>query len=162
MAKFIYKMENILNIKYKLEEQAKSVYGAAKARLDEEEEKLQKLYDKKSEYEINLKELVASTLEILKIKKTDEAIEITKYQIGIQKIAVKNAEIQLEKARLKLNESMVERKTHEKLKENAFESFKEELKDQEKKEIDELVSFTYKKKASSEDEQSWPRKIKTI
>ena len=41
MAKFIYKMENILNIKYKLEEEAKNVYSAARAQLNLEEEKLQ-------------------------------------------------------------------------------------------------------------------------
>lgn len=152
MAKFIYKMENILNIKYKLEEQAKSVYGAAKAKLDEEEEKLQILYDKKSEYEKKLKELFVSRLDISEIKQMEEAVEIIKYQINLQKVAVNNAKIQLEKAREKLSESMVERKTHEKLKENAFEVFKEELKDQEKKEIDELVSFTFKKKSGSEDE----------
>lgn len=47
---------------------------------------------------------------------------------------------------------MIERKTHEKLKENAFEEFKEELKGQEKKEVDELVSFKFKKKHGSEGE----------
>ena len=67
-------------------------------------------------------------------------------------IAVNNAKMQLEKARIKLNEAMIDRKTHEKLKENAFESFKEEIKGQETKEIDELVSFKFKKKSSSEDE----------
>ena len=38
---------------------------------------------------------------------------------------------------------MIERKTHEKLKEKAFEDFQKELKATEAKEIDELVSFTY-------------------
>lgn len=41
---------------------------------------------------------------------------------------------------------MMERKTHEKLKERAFEKFKEELKAEESKEIDQLVSFTYNAK----------------
>jgi flagellar FliJ protein len=41
---------------------------------------------------------------------------------------------------------MIERKTHEKLREKAFEQFKEELKQVESKEIDELVSFTYNSK----------------
>ena len=38
---------------------------------------------------------------------------------------------------------MKDRKIHEKLKEKAFDEFKLELNDQEKKEIDELVSFNY-------------------
>ena len=40
---------------------------------------------------------------------------------------------------------MVDRKTHEKLKEKAFEEFKKELEDTEKKEVDELVSFKFNK-----------------
>jgi flagellar FliJ protein len=61
-------------------------------------------------------------------------------------IAVHKAELELNDARQKLNEVMVERKTHEKLREKAFEKFKQELKDSESKEIDELVSFTYNSK----------------
>ena len=38
---------------------------------------------------------------------------------------------------------MKDRKVHEKLKEKAFDEFKLELNDQEKKEIDEVVSFNY-------------------
>ena len=38
MAKFIYKMQNILNLKLKLEEQQKMEFAAARKRLDEEED----------------------------------------------------------------------------------------------------------------------------
>ena len=37
MAKFIFKMENILEVKRKLEDQAKSVYANALVVLDEEQ-----------------------------------------------------------------------------------------------------------------------------
>ena len=40
MAKFVYKMQSLLNIKLKLEDQAKTAYGLARAALNEEEEKL--------------------------------------------------------------------------------------------------------------------------
>ena len=40
MAKFVYKMQNILNIKMRLETQAKTEFSQASARLDEEEDKL--------------------------------------------------------------------------------------------------------------------------
>jgi flagellar FliJ protein len=63
-----------------------------------------------------------------------------------QMIVVHKAELELNEARQKLNEVMIERKTHEKLREKAFEQFKEELKQVESKEIDELVSFTYNSK----------------
>lgn len=41
MAKFVYRMQNILNIKEKIENQEKIAYGLANARLAEEQEKLQ-------------------------------------------------------------------------------------------------------------------------
>ena len=43
MAKFNYRMQGILNIKYKLEEQAKNEFAAANAALAEEEKKLAEL-----------------------------------------------------------------------------------------------------------------------
>ena len=60
-----------------------------------------------------------------------------------QIIQVHAAEKNLELARKRLNAVMVERKSHEKLREKAFEQFKLELAAEEAKEIDQLVSFTY-------------------
>lgn len=151
MAKFFYKMQNILNIKYKLEEQAKSAYGAAKAILDEEEELLEEKKAKKEAYEQTLRTMVLEQLNILEIKRMEDAVEVSKYHIKMQLIAVRNAKKQVEIARKKLNEAMIERKTHEKLKENAFEVFKEEIKMEEKKEVDELVSFKYSRPMNSEE-----------
>ena len=56
---------------------------------------------------------------------------------------VKKAEDMLEVKRVALNELMKERKTHEKLRDKKFEDFQKEEKDNESKEIDQLVSFTY-------------------
>lgn len=143
MAKFVYRMQNILNIKYKLETQAKSAYGEAKANLDREEEVLNQLYGRKSSYEEKLRNSMGDSLNILQIKQLENAVETMKYKIKVQLIAVKNARQKLELARQKLSEAMIERKTHEKLRENAFEEFKLEINSQEIKEIDELTSFKY-------------------
>lgn len=146
MAKFLYKMENILSIKYKLEDQAKSAFGQAQLLLSREEEKLDILIRRREEYENTLTGKVKKVLNIVEIKRCENAIEVLKYQINIQKIAVNAAMQQLELARIKLGEAMIERKTHEKLKENAFEEFKKEIEEEERKEIDQLVSFTFGKK----------------
>ena len=53
MTKFVYKMQNILDIKFKLENQAKTSYANARAKLEEEEEKLRTLKAKREEYEEN-------------------------------------------------------------------------------------------------------------
>ena len=143
MAKFVYKMENILSVKYKLEDQAKNVFAEANLVLNEEEEKLSNLYARKEEYERQLSGEVMGTLQVLEIRRIAEAVEVVKYYIKMQIIAVNSAKQRVEKARIKLNQAIVERKIQEKLKEKAYEQFVEELNQAERKEIDELVSFKY-------------------
>lgn len=145
MAKFIYKMENILDIKYKLESQAKTNYANAMAKLREEQQKLKKLMTRQAGYENELRKLMSARLDILEIKTCKSAIEKAKMDVKKQILQVTVADRNLEQARIRLYEVMNERKIHEKLKENAFEDFKKELGVQESKEIDELVSYTYSK-----------------
>ena len=144
MAKFIYKMQNLLSIKLKLEDQAKSAFGEAKAKLNEEEEKLEALKVRRADYERKLSEKMEGKLNIMDIRQTEDAIEILKYKIQMQKIAVNTANQQLELARIKLNEAIQERKIQENLREKAFLTFMEELKAEEQKEVDERVSFMYR------------------
>lgn len=51
MAKFIYRMQNILNIKLRLETQAKTEYAENAARLAAEEEKMHHLASRRQQYE---------------------------------------------------------------------------------------------------------------
>ena len=126
MAKFVYRMQNILEIKYKTETQAKSHYSNMQARFNEEQDKLEQMFARKKELEDYHRELAVGNLDVKEL-----LVEV--------KVAQKN----LEMARIRLNENMKDRKTHEKLRENAFEEFLLELSAQEKKEIDELVSYRY-------------------
>lgn len=143
MAKFTYKMQNILDVKYKLENQAKTSFSLAAARLNQEEEKLEGLHQRRMAYESKAKELVADKLDFQEIKVNRIAIETTKGAIQNQVVAVHVAERNLETARLRLQGVMTERKTHEILKEKAFDEFKMELEKEESKAVDELVSFTH-------------------
>lgn len=144
MAKFVYKMQNLLSIKLKLEDQAKSAFGEAMQRLNEEEEKLSRLEERKTIYEQRLFEKMEGKLDVREIRQAEDAIEILKYKIRMQMIAVNTAKQQLELARIKLNEAIQERKIQENLREQAFVAFLEELKAEEQKEVDELVSFMYR------------------
>ena len=67
--------------------------------------------------------------------------------IADQQLNVKRAQDRMEKARLALQSAMQESKTQEKLREKAFELFVKEENKRESKEIDELVSYTYGRKA---------------
>lgn len=141
MAKFIYKMQNILDIKYKLEDQAKTEFSVAVNRLRTEEEKLEAIYNSIEECQMKIRQMSEDKLDVRELSYIAESIEFKKEQAKIQKKQIQLAEINVEKARVKLNEVMVDRKTHEKLKDNAFEEFKREINESEKKEIDELISF---------------------
>lgn len=143
MKKFRYSMENILQIKSKMEEQMKIAYGNARMRLNMEEEKLQELIRQKASYEDELRRKRSDRLDIKEIILCEQAIEVTKQNIKQQKTVVRNAEHRLEIARIRLNDAMIERKTQEKLKEKAFDEYLLEYDAQERKEIDELNSFNY-------------------
>lgn len=147
MAKFVYRMQNILNLKEKLESQEKIAFSLANQRLLEEQDKLSALMIRKADYEAQLKEMTQGTLSIRDIKICKESINAMKSKIRDQLMEVSRAQKELEIARRRLDEIMKERKTHEKLREKAFENFKEEIKAEESKENDQLVSFTYHNKS---------------
>lgn len=136
-------MQNILDVKLKLEDQAKSAYAAANAALEVEKEKQRLLEGRKEGYEEQLTSIMRATLSVKEICRLENAVEVMKYRIQEQMVMVRNAELQLKKTQKILQDAMVERKTYEKLRENAFEEFKQEINAQEKKEVDELVSYTF-------------------
>ena len=147
MAKFKYRMQSILEVKKKLEEQAKNEFAAARAVLNEEEEKLEQLKRRKEAYEEEGRALREDTLNIMDIIENKEALLRMDEFIADQQLNVERAEDRMEEARLALQNAMQESKTQEKLREKAFEQFMKEENARESKEIDELVSYTYGRKA---------------
>lgn len=143
MQKFRYSMQSLLVIKQKLEDQAKAAFGAAKARLVEEEEKLDALYQKKDGYLLAKSEILSTRLDVPRLNQLQQAIEATDELIERQKLAIKRAEAQVRAAEERLVSAMMERKTQEKLRENAFEQYRQEMNAEEQKEIDERTSFQY-------------------
>ena len=143
MAKFVFQMESILSIKEKLEDQAKAEYGIEMAKLREEERKLAFLVAKKDGYQERLTGAVQDHLDIQEIKALENSVENAKYNINLQRVVIASQQSRVDRAREKLDNAMKERKTYEKLKEKAFEQFKIEIEAQERKEIDELVSFRF-------------------
>lgn len=148
MARFRYRMQNILDIKEKMETQAKNEFARAQAKLNAEEEKLA---DRVS-YRQKLQEdggrlLLADRLDILKIDENKKMVSYAGEQVRAQMIQVRMAQKKLDEQRVRMQMAMQERKTHEILKEKAFDDFKVELKAAEGKEIDELTSYTYGQKS---------------
>jgi len=142
MAKFKYRMQNILDVKMKLESQAKIAYGIANQKYQEEQKKLQEIVLRRASYEKILKESMTGKIDVRQVSHARADVNTMKTLMRRQMMEVHKAERAMEDARKALNEVMMERKTHEKLKEKAFEQFKAELNAEESKEIDQLVSYT--------------------
>lgn len=153
MKKFKYTMENLLQIKKKLEEQMKIAYGNARLRLTLEEEKLEQMIQKRVCYEEELRVLRSGKLDLLNMKQCEQAIDVMKLTIKQQTTTVKNAGQRLEVARIRLNDAMVDRKTQERLKEKAWDEYLLEFDAEERKEVDELNSFHYSNPALDEEDR---------
>lgn len=145
MAKFVYRMQNILNIKQKLETQAQMAYSIANQKYLEEQKVLQQYLIRRVGYEKQLKEAMQGDLNLQEVAHARADVNDMKTIVRRQMMQVHTAEKAMEDARVALNEVMQERKVQEKLREKAFEEFKQELAAAETKEIDELVSYTYNK-----------------
>ena len=143
MAKFIYKMQNILDIKNKLETQEKTAFALEMQKLRTEEERLETIRGEIQAYQDLIREQKDKGINILEWKRCNEALRYKKDEEKSQIQRIKHQEKNVDIARGRLNKVMQERKTQEILKEMAFEEFVHELNEGEKKEVDELVSFTY-------------------
>lgn len=146
MAKFTFRLQNIFNLKVRLEQQQKNAFAAARKRLDEEEEKLNNLYSRLEGYEEKGRLMRNETLHIRDIIENENAIDKIKDYIEDQKAQVRLAQMRLEEERVKLVEAMRERKTYEKLRENAFAEWQESEKHEENVINDEHNSYVYKVK----------------
>lgn len=144
MAVFHFRMQNILDMKVKFEEQAKNDFAKAQKELADEEEALQALCDRKEAYLQEGVRLRAAAIRVQEILDNKKAIEHTDGLIEQQKVNVNVASKKLDAATKKMMDARVETKTYTKLREKAFENFLVEEAKKESKEIDELNSYRYK------------------
>ena len=151
MAVFKYRMQNILDIKQKLEESAKMEFSEANARVAAEEEKLSVIEGRKLAYEKEGESLRREQLHVQEIKSNVQAISVLGGMVKDQEREVDKAKVVQEQKRLQLQEAMQERKIQEKLREHKFEEFIREENAREGKEIDELTSYVYGKRGKEEE-----------
>lgn len=146
MARFRYRMQNILDIKSKLEEQEKNNFAVAQRKLAEEEDLLQIVVKKRELLAEEARRMRGAALNVLELKENEYARKYADEQVKRQQLNVVVAEKNAEVARLKMQKAIQERKVHDKLKEHAFEEFLQEENAAEIKEIDQLTSYVHGKK----------------
>ena len=94
--------------------------------------------------------MLSGRLDLRKIEENKMAVRCMEDYIIRQQVNVDKAERKLQEAIEQLTKVRIERKTHETLKEKAFDEFLMEEKRQESKEIDQLTSYTYGQRRSEE------------
>lgn len=153
MAKFKYRMQNVLDIKQKLEDASKMEFMEATARVNEEEQRLEQLENRLRMYEMEGRKLRNDRINILDIRQNTEGISVIKEQIKNQQENLEEAKKFQARKRAELQNAMKERKTQDKLYENALENFKQEENARESKEVDELVSYVYGQRSKEQGEK---------
>ncbi len=146
MARFRYSLQNVLDIKLKMENQARQEFANSKNALDDELAKRDALLERKRYYDEESQRLRMGSLSVLDLEANQNALLVMDGYLRKQDEEVKKAEKKLDEAREKLTEVMKERKTQETLKEKAFDEFLIEENRAESKVVDELTSYTYGQK----------------
>ena len=147
MARFVYRMQSVLNIKQQTENQTKMEFAVAQNELNEQLDILDEYVSRKARYLAEAEELRnEDSLKLQDILDNQYATAQMDVMIKQQSMVVKQYEDRVEKVRVKLTKNVQERKMQETLKEKAFEQFLEEQKQEEAKENDQRSSFTYAEK----------------
>lgn len=145
MARFIFPMEQLLNIKRKMEKQKQMEYAKALQGLSASQQRLQVSQAVCKEELHHYQEYIRGG-KILpqEMKSFHESIQYYQQQVVEREKEVDKAKQMVEEAIHAVRMALQERKTYELLREKAYEVYLEEEKLQELKTVDEIVSFKYK------------------
>ena len=152
MARFVYRMQSVLNIKQQTENQTKMEFALAQNELNEQLDILDEYVKRKERYLKEAEELRnEDSLKLQDILDNQYATAQMDVMIKQQSMVVKQYEERVEKVRVKLTRNVQERKMQESLRERAFAEFLEEQKQEEAKENDQRTSFTYGQRQKEEE-----------
>lgn len=151
MAKFIFPMEKILDLKRKIEKQEEINLGERMKELNTTVQQMEVLKMKLADTLFDLQgELSSGHIIATNIKLHNDAIKFYQIKIEEQEEVIQQANQKVEEQKERLKKALQERKAYELLREKAYEIYMEEEKVTENKIVDEIVSFKYKN-ASEED-----------
>ena len=152
MARFVYRMQSVLNIKQQTENQTKMEFAMAQAELNKQIDILEEYVTRKENYIKEAEELRnADSLKLQEILDNQYATAQMDVMIKHQTGVIKQYEDRVEKVRVKLTRNIQERKMQETLRDRAFAEYLEEQKQEEAKENDQRTSFTYGQKQKEEE-----------
>lgn len=137
---YSFRLEKVLNYKENIENIKKGEYGDINRRLNNEEEKL-------LNYNIHKEDLLTKKYESIKntnvayLKLYNNYLQEISSSIEKQERIISSIKEELEKTKEELLVAMREKKVFEKLKENDYNEFLKEVKKDEEKLVDGIVTF---------------------
>lgn len=139
MSHYKFSLQSVLEWRNDQEEAAKMELGQAQDRLAKENQLLNQLLHES----IRLKERLIQTTKIDQMRQQDLYRALLDDKIVKQKLALEQAQNELQLANENLLKAHQNRKVMEKLDEKEFERHKEEVKNEEQKQIDEFSTITF-------------------
>ena len=151
MAKFKFKLQPILNLKFQIEDNLKNKLGKAMAELERQKLALSRMEHKKEQTIQEFREKSSRRITVRKLMEYNTYIAFLNEKIILQKENVNFARNNVDKIRGELIKAVQERKILDKLKEKKYELFLEEQLKDEQKLNDEIVSYRHSNKLTGEE-----------
>lgn len=140
MDKFSFRLDKVLDYRTKIEEVKKIEFGNAKIRLDKEMSIFNNMIDHKNKINSERNQVISKTT-INELKNYNDYLFKIKDKLMEQKISVKKAQDDTQFAREKLVDSSKNKKILENLKNRDYKKYLYNIKREEDKIIDQIVSY---------------------
>ncbi|CBH21857.1 putative Flagellar export protein FliJ [Acetoanaerobium sticklandii] len=138
---FRFKLQRILDLKLKQEDEKKNQIATLMQAIKTKEDELEALKSEKKHKEFSLNDSRKKGISILEIRNINQYLLFLDKKINTVKFEISSLESNLEQKRLEYLELQKERKTFEKLKEKDYEKYLYSEKKEEEKMIDQIVTF---------------------
>lgn len=145
MAKFVFKLQALLNVKMQMENNLKNELGKAVQRLEKEREKLLKIENERNECINQICGQSSKGVMVGKLKEYGTYISFLKEKAEHQKENINYAQNVVDRYREQLIKVVQEKEMLEKLKEKKYQEYLKEQFKEEQKINDEITSYKYNK-----------------
>lgn len=143
MSGFNFRLQTLLDLKLRLEDNLKNELGKAIKNLEEQKELLCRQENKLDEQISHAREEASKGITVAKLREYNMYMSFLKQQIQMSEENVKNARKTADKYRERLARALQERRALEKLKERKYEEFLKEQLKHEQVLNDEITSYKF-------------------
>lgn len=143
LAKFVFKMQQLLNIKKQLEDTIKNQLGAAIRKLEKEKEYLKKLESEKMHHINCIRQSMQEGISVHKLLEFNVFLDSFEHKINNQKKVINDAKVVADKIRERLVQVVKEKKMLEILREKKLQDHRISEQRKEQLALGEIANYKY-------------------